>query len=48
MDLAETFELHAAGKTRVERETRKLEDVSEAFDEVDSGKVKARLVFDLR
>jgi hypothetical protein len=29
-------------------ETRKLEDVNEAFDEVDSGKVKARLVFDLR
>jgi hypothetical protein len=48
VDLAETFELHAAGKTRVERETRKLEDVNEAFDEVDSGKVKARLVFDLR
>ena len=48
VDLAETFELHAAGKTRVERETRKLEEVNEAFEEVDSGKVKARLVFDLR
>jgi alcohol dehydrogenase, propanol-preferring len=48
VDLAETFEMHAAGKTRAERETRKLEDVNEAFDEVDSGKVKARLVFDLR
>jgi alcohol dehydrogenase, propanol-preferring len=31
VDLAETFELHAAGKTRVERETRKLEDVNEGL-----------------
>jgi propanol-preferring alcohol dehydrogenase len=48
VDLAETFELHAAGKTRVEREIRKLEQVNEAFEEVDNGKVKARLVFDFR
>jgi D-arabinose 1-dehydrogenase-like Zn-dependent alcohol dehydrogenase len=32
----------------VEREARRLEEVNEAFDKVDSGKVKARLVFDLR
>jgi len=48
VDLAETFELHAAGKTRIERETRRLEQVNEAFEEVDSGKIKARLVFDFR
>jgi propanol-preferring alcohol dehydrogenase len=47
VDLAETFELHASGKTRVEREMRRLEEVNQACDEVDSGKVKARLVFDL-
>jgi propanol-preferring alcohol dehydrogenase len=48
VDLPETFELHAAGRTRVERETRKLEKVNEAFEEVESGKVEARLVFDFR
>ena len=48
VDLAETFELHAAGRTKVERETRKLEDVNDAFEEVERGHAKARLVFDLR
>lgn len=48
LDLAEVFELHAAGKTKVWRETRKLEQVNEAFEEVEHGKVRARLVFDLR
>jgi D-arabinose 1-dehydrogenase-like Zn-dependent alcohol dehydrogenase len=47
-DLAEVFELHAAGRTKVERHTRKLEDVNEAFEEVESGRAKARLVFDFR
>ena len=47
-DLAETFKLHAAGRTRVERHTRKLEEVNEAFEEVESGRAKARLVFDFR
>jgi propanol-preferring alcohol dehydrogenase len=48
VDLAETFELHAAGRTKVERHTRKLEDVNKAFEEVESGHAKARLVFDFR
>lgn len=48
VDLAETFELHAAGKTKIWRETRKLEQVNEAFEEVEHAKVRARLVFDLR
>jgi propanol-preferring alcohol dehydrogenase len=48
VDLAETFELHAAGRTRVITEVRKLEQVNEAFDEVETGKAKARLVFDFR
>jgi propanol-preferring alcohol dehydrogenase len=47
VDLAETFELHASGLTRVFRERRALEDVNEAFDEVLRGAVDARLVFDL-
>ena len=48
VDLAETFELQAAGKTKVITEARKLEQVNEAFDEVETGKAKARLVFDFR
>ncbi|MCW2763143.1 MAG: alcohol dehydrogenase [Marmoricola sp.] len=45
-DLAEVFELHAAGKTRVIAETRSIDDVNEAITEVLSGHVPARLVFE--
>jgi propanol-preferring alcohol dehydrogenase len=44
----EVFELHAAGKTEVVYERRQLEDVNSAIYEVETGQVKARLVFDLR
>jgi propanol-preferring alcohol dehydrogenase len=44
-DLREVFELHAAGKTRVIRETRSLEDVNEAIADVEAGRVAARIVF---
>ncbi|MFD5466527.1 alcohol dehydrogenase AdhP [Kitasatospora sp. NPDC127059] len=47
-DLAEVFRLHALGRTRVIRETRRLGEVNACFDEVLGGKVAARLVFDLR
>jgi len=47
-DLAEVYALHAQGRTRVIRETRKLDDVNECFEEVEKGHVKARIVFDLR
>ena len=47
-DLAETFELHASGRTAVMRETRPLDQVNEAMAEVEQGRVEARLVFDLR
>ncbi len=47
-DLREVFDLHAAGKTKVVRETRMLADVNDCFDEVLSGEVDARLVFDFR
>ncbi len=46
-DLAECFALHAQGRTRVVAEARRLEDVNACFEEVLSGKVPARLVFDL-
>jgi len=46
-DLAEVFELHAAGRTRVIYDTRRLNQVNEAMAEVLSGSVEARLVFDL-
>lgn len=45
-DLAEVFELHAAGKTRVIAETRSLDEANEAMAEVLSGQVPARLVFE--
>lgn len=48
LDLAETFELHADGRTKIVRETRKLEDVNHAMHEVEEGEVDARLVFDMR
>jgi propanol-preferring alcohol dehydrogenase len=45
-DLAEVFALHAAGRTRVVSESRKLDDVNTAMDEVLAGRVPARLVFE--
>lgn len=48
VDLTETFELHADGRTRIVRETRHLDAVNEAIADVESGKVDARVVFDLR
>ena len=47
-DLAEVFELHAAGRTTVVLGRRELEDVNACFAELLSGTVPARLVFDLR
>jgi propanol-preferring alcohol dehydrogenase len=46
-DLAEVFELHAAGRTKVVYDTRRLEEVHEAIAEVQAGTVEARLVSDL-
>ena len=47
-DLAEVYGIHAQGRTRVIRETRRLDEVNECFEEVEKGSVKARIVFDLR
>ncbi len=41
-DLAEVFELHRAGRTRVIAQSRKLEDANSVFEEVLAGKVPAR------
>ena len=38
------FALHRTGRTRVVTETRPLEDVNAAIDEVLHGKTKARIV----
>ncbi|MER5599738.1 zinc-binding dehydrogenase, partial [Streptomyces sp. NPDC002265] len=46
-DLAEVFQLHAAGRTRVVSEIRPLESVNESIDAVLRGEVEARIVFDL-
>jgi propanol-preferring alcohol dehydrogenase len=48
VDLAETFELHADGRTRIVSETRRLDQVNAAMREVERGQAEARLVFDLR
>src|SRR3954464_14179660 len=43
-DLREVFELHAQGRTRVIRETRPLDEVNEAIEDVEAGRVAARVV----
>ncbi|BCL17002.1 alcohol dehydrogenase AdhP [Micromonospora sagamiensis] len=43
-DLAEVFRLHAAGRTRVVLETRKLDEINDAIEDVLAGRVAARLV----
>ncbi|AYF28306.1 alcohol dehydrogenase AdhP [Micromonospora tulbaghiae] len=43
-DLAEVFALHAAGRTRVVYQTRKLDEINDAVDDVLAGRVAARLV----
>ena len=48
VDLKETFELHADGRTEIVRETRRLEQVNESITEVVEGEIEARIVFDLR
>jgi propanol-preferring alcohol dehydrogenase len=48
VDLKETFELHADGRTEIVRETRRLEQVNESITEVVQGEIEAWIVFDLR
>jgi alcohol dehydrogenase, propanol-preferring len=48
VDLQETFELHADGRTTIVRESGHLEDVNKLMDRVLAGGVDARIVFDLR
>jgi len=48
LDLAEVFELHAAGKTQVVRTTRHIDEVNEAMKAVENGDIDARVVFDFR
>jgi propanol-preferring alcohol dehydrogenase len=46
-DLRRVFDLHAAGRTRVIRETRLLDEVNAAIADVEAGRVAARIVFEL-
>jgi alcohol dehydrogenase, propanol-preferring len=48
VDLARTFALHAAGRTRVVHQARSLTRVNEAIAEVEADQVQARLVFEFR
>jgi D-arabinose 1-dehydrogenase-like Zn-dependent alcohol dehydrogenase len=43
-DLSEVFALHAAGRTQVVAESRRLDQVNESFEEVLGGRAEARLV----
>ena len=45
-DLREVFELHAAGRTEVIREVRRLRSVNESIADVEAGRVAARIVFE--
>jgi alcohol dehydrogenase, propanol-preferring len=45
-ELREVFELHAAGKTKVIREVRPLEEVNEAIADVEAGRALARIVLE--
>jgi propanol-preferring alcohol dehydrogenase len=45
VDLREVFELHAAGRTKVITEVRRLETVNESIEDVEAGRVPARIVF---
>ena len=45
VDLREVFELHAAGLTKVVTEVRPLSTVNDAIEDVDAGRVPARIVF---
>lgn len=46
-DLADVFALHAAGRTTVVTQTRKLDEVNESIADVLAGRVPARVVFEL-
>ena len=45
-DLREVFALHAAGRTTVIREVRALADVNRAIEDVEAGRVVARIVLE--
>jgi propanol-preferring alcohol dehydrogenase len=47
LDLAEVFELHAAGRTKVIYEPRALNDVNTSFEAIERAAVPARLVLDM-
>jgi propanol-preferring alcohol dehydrogenase len=48
VDLARTFALQAAGRTRVVHQARSLSRVNEAIAEIEADEVPARLVFEFR
>ena len=48
LDLAEVFQLHSAGRQKVVRTSRRLEDVNESMQAVEAGDIAALVVFDMR
>jgi propanol-preferring alcohol dehydrogenase len=47
-DLAAVYDIHSQGRTTVIHETRRLDEINDSMEEVEQGRVKARIVFDLR
>jgi propanol-preferring alcohol dehydrogenase len=47
-DLSEVFALHAAGRTQVVAESRRLDQINESFEEVLAGRAEGRLVHRFR
>jgi propanol-preferring alcohol dehydrogenase len=45
-DLTEVFALHALGRTTIQAEPRKIDDVNAAIDDVLASRIAARLVFE--
>ncbi len=45
VDLAEVFRLHAVGRTKVDVEVRRLDEINNAVEDVLAGRVTARVVF---
>ena len=47
-DLAEAFQFAAEGKVVPRCQLRPMEDINEIFEEMEQGKIKGRMVIDLR
>ena len=47
-DLAEAFQFGAEGKVKPRVQMRPMEDINDIFDEMAAGKIRGRMVIDLK